>query len=334
MKFINLFAAALFAALAGCQSPEPKSTGLESLSYPAREDAPVFRALIVGDWGRMGIEPQKITAQFMTDFAQANPLDFIVSTGDNFYDNGVTSTTDAHWAGSFEDVYADSALFAPWYVVLGNHDYRGSIESQMAYRSPNADRWKMPAKNYVKSWNQDGITMAIVFINTSPTEDKYYGEEQYRRVWREDSAAQKKWFRAVMDTLKADYRIVVGHHPLYSGGKRMGAKTQSHLNHWGPLFAQYRVKTYLCGHEHDLQHIKADLGMGHTLDHVVTGAGSEIRETGEIQAGAYEGDRAKTVFSLSANGFMTLDVHRDAAVATLWSGGQPVHQFTINPDKP
>ena len=127
MKFKNLFAAGLFAALAGCQSPEPKSSESESLSYPAREDAPVFRALIVGDWGRMGIEPQKITAQFMTDFAKANPLDFIVSTGDNFYDNGVTSTSDAHWTGSFEAVYADSALFAPWYVVLGNHDYRGRI---------------------------------------------------------------------------------------------------------------------------------------------------------------------------------------------------------------
>jgi 3',5'-cyclic AMP phosphodiesterase CpdA len=280
----------------------------------------------------MGIEPQQQTAEYMAAYATKYPLDFIVSVGDNFYDNGVTGVDDLHWTHSFENVYRDSSLFAPWYVILGNHDYRGSIEAQMAYRSPNSDRWKLPAKNYVKTWTRDGVKLAMVFIDTSPTEDQYYEEEKYRRVWQEDSAAQKAWFRAVMDTLKADYRVVVGHHPLYSGGKRMGAKTQSHLDHWGPLFAKYRVRTYLCGHEHDLQHITATLSGGHILDHVVTGAGSEIRETGEIQEGAYEGDQAKTVFSLSANGFMTLDVHRDAAMATLWSGGQPVHQFTIKPD--
>jgi 3',5'-cyclic AMP phosphodiesterase CpdA len=325
------WAAASLALISGCQSPDSDTETAET-TYPSREDAPVFRSLIFGDWGRMGIEPQQQTAEYMAAYASKYPLDFIVSVGDNFYDNGVTGVDDLHWTHSFENVYRDSSLFAPWYVILGNHDYRGSIEAQMAYRSPNSDRWKMPAKNYVKTWTRDGIKLAMVFIDTSPTEDQYYDEEKYRRVWSEDSAAQKAWFRTVMDTLKADYRVVVGHHPLYSGGKRMGAKTQSHLDHWGPLFAKYRVRTYLCGHEHDLQHITATLSGGHILDHVVTGAGSEIRETGEIQEGAYEGDQAKTVFSLSANGFMTLDVHRDAAVATLWSGGQPVHQFTIKPD--
>jgi 3',5'-cyclic AMP phosphodiesterase CpdA len=327
----TLFGLAL-AALASCQPSAEPATSDPEVSYPARPEAPIFRSLIFGDWGRMGIDPQMQTSQEMADYAREFPLDFIVSTGDNFYDNGVTGVDDIHWTHSFEKVYSDSSLFKPWYVVLGNHDYRGSIEAQMDYRSPNSDRWKMPAKNYVKTWTRDGVKLAMVFIDTSPTEDQYYGEEKYRRVWQEDSAAQKAWFRAVMDTLKADYRVVVGHHPLYSGGKRMGAKTQSHLDHWGPLFATYRVRTYLCGHEHDLQHIQATLAGGHIFDHVVTGAGSEVRETGEIQHGAYEGDQAKTVFSLAANGFMTLDVHRDAAVATLWSGGQPVHQFTIKPD--
>lgn len=47
---------------------------------------------------------------------------FVVSTGDNFYKDGVTSASDPAWLSSFGDVYSGPALSGlPWYAVLGNH---------------------------------------------------------------------------------------------------------------------------------------------------------------------------------------------------------------------
>ena len=56
---------------------------------------------------------------------QEDPLDYIVSVGDNFYMKGVTSIHDPKWKVMWRDVYLNpgSALMVPWHPVLGNHDY-------------------------------------------------------------------------------------------------------------------------------------------------------------------------------------------------------------------
>src|SRR5262249_10265627 len=71
---------------------------------------------------------------------------FVVTTGDNFYD-GVTSLHDAHWQESYEAVYHRPSLQIPWYVVLGNHDYQGSVQAQLDYAYLSA-RWCLPAPDY------------------------------------------------------------------------------------------------------------------------------------------------------------------------------------------
>ncbi len=45
--------------------------------------------------------------------------EFIVSTGDNIYPNGVRSTRDHNWIASFENIYTAQSLQTDWYVVLG-----------------------------------------------------------------------------------------------------------------------------------------------------------------------------------------------------------------------
>jgi hypothetical protein len=73
----------LLAALASCR-PSVEPVPSIAVAYPARSEAPLFRSLIFGDWGRMGIDPQLQTSREMADYAREFPLDFIVSTGDNF----------------------------------------------------------------------------------------------------------------------------------------------------------------------------------------------------------------------------------------------------------
>jgi len=297
----------------------------ESISSPSS-----IKFLAFGDWGRMGSQEQISNAEHMGSFADQNPLDFILSTGDNFYDNGVASTEDPHWTASFEDVYHHTSLMVPWYVVLGNHDYRGNVDAQIAYKSPNNDRWHLPARHYVKVFNKDSLKVALIILDTSPTETEYYSENKYKAVWDQDSSAQKLWFRSVMDTLTANYIFVAGHHPLYSGGKRL-EETYSQLHHWEPLFRKYPVTAYLCGHEHDLQIHEADLGHQSPFLHIITGAGSEVRPTGTIPEESYAGSDVSTKFALSQNGFTVVECGVHSGKITLHSKGKKVYHRAISP---
>ncbi len=49
---------------------------------------------VIGDWGRHGQYYQKIVADKLGDAIAGNGASFIISTGDNFYPNGVVSEFD------------------------------------------------------------------------------------------------------------------------------------------------------------------------------------------------------------------------------------------------
>lgn len=42
-------------------------------------------------------------------------IDFVISTGDNFYDNGLTSVYDPDFRESFTKIYTAKSLQKPWY---------------------------------------------------------------------------------------------------------------------------------------------------------------------------------------------------------------------------
>ena len=64
---------------------------------------------------------QAAVAKAMGSYAEKNQPSFVVALGDNFYTNGVSSTTDVYWDYLWTNVYLDSyaALRVPWYAVLG-----------------------------------------------------------------------------------------------------------------------------------------------------------------------------------------------------------------------
>ncbi len=64
MRLNFWWAAASLTVITGCQNPDSATEVVET-TYPSRAEAPVFRSLIFGDWGRMGIEPQQQTAEYM-----------------------------------------------------------------------------------------------------------------------------------------------------------------------------------------------------------------------------------------------------------------------------
>ncbi len=243
--------------------------------------------LAVGDWGRHGHDHQRDVATRMGESAELLGARFVVSVGDNFYENGVASVDDPAWKTSFEDIYTAASLQVPWYVALGNHDYRGNAQAQLDY-SATSSRWRLPARWYrVTAHTPDAAQVEIFVIDTSPMIRSYYAHGA-RLIKVGDQQAnvpvQLAWLDAGLRASTADWKIVVGHHPIYMG------RAVRHLSHFAsdrqlrthgglpdlvaqldPILQRHRVPLYLNGHVHDLQHVRR--GVTH---YVCTGAGSRM----------------------------------------------------------
>lgn len=239
---------------------------------------------VIGDWGRNGQYYQKEVATALGAGMVGIDGKFIISTGDNFYPKGVKSVTDPLFASSFENIYTAQSTQEDWFVVLGNHDYKENPDAQIAY-SKISRRWKMPARYY--SFIQkadDGATVEFFCLDTNPFQSDYYKEEDYGpKVKKCDTAAQKKWLIQQLQKSTATWKIVVGHHPLYSAGKRMG-KTGDMEKQFADIFNKYNVDAYFCGHEHHLEHDKTENNYFH---HFISGAGSEARPVNSASYAKY-----------------------------------------------
>ena len=101
--------------------------------------------IVIGDWGRRGNDNMLANAHVMNLIACEHQINSVLTVGDNFYDNGVTSTDDSHWNDSFTEVFSGTCVKSiPWFPALGNHDIRGSAQAQYDYTNHN-DRWNFPA---------------------------------------------------------------------------------------------------------------------------------------------------------------------------------------------
>lgn len=280
--------------------------------------------LVMGDFGRNGQYFQKEVAEQMGKAAMTLGTKFTVAVGDNFYPNGVQSTADNQWNSSFEDIYTNHGLHENWYVALGNHDYRGNIQAQIDY-SKVSRRWKMPAKYYSKTFElEDGNKLLMVVMDSNPFIDSYYKKDSdmYENIIAQDTTAQKKWLIETLDSADKSikWKIVVGHHPLYSGGKRKeNPDTKKFEQKFAALFDKYKVDAYLCGHEHDLQVIKPK---GRYTTQFLSGSACEIRPTG---------NREGTLFAASEPGFMAFSVtDKKLVVQAVNEKGKIIYTTEIN----
>lgn len=282
-KLISGFAAALFCCSLFAQDANYKDQyesgyrGGYIKGIKLQEDALDF--IVVGDWGRQGEYFQTAVANQMSNAAVSLDLDFVISTGDNFYPNGVLSPLDPLWRSSFEDVYRHFSLQKKWYVVLGNHDYRTNPQAEVEY-SKISSRWVMPDRYFSKKFIIDDDTtqqVLIAFVDTNPFVSKYYDDDVYGpKVRPQDTTKQLQWLRTVLSDTSANikWKLVVGHHPLYSGGKRKDSKDTKDVNDiLKPIFDRYGVDVYLAGHEHHLEYVKPQ----GTTHYITSGAGSEVR---------------------------------------------------------
>ncbi len=244
------------------------------LSGNLHASAPSAKSLnfaVIGDWGRRGQPDQAQVATQMGIACKKVAASFVISVGDNFYEHGVTSIDDSLWHESFENVYTADSLQVPWYSILGNHDYHGNCDAQVAYGKTHP-RWNMPARYYSQLHPIDASTnVEFFYLDTCPFVKAYQHDSRYSDIATQDSAVQLQWLEKGLAASTAHWKLVMGHHPVYSSGLVHGNQPEI-IAHVLPLLQKYKVQAYFAGHDHDLEHLKVG-----NLDLIVSGAGSENR---------------------------------------------------------
>lgn len=291
---IASLAVAMLTACSGGQQP----AGTPSDSWKALEKPLNF--YIANDLGRNGYYEQKTVAGTMGEMAGTIDVEFVLAAGDVHHFEGVRSTSDPLWMTNYELIYSHPDLMIPWYPVCGNHEYRGSTDAVVAYSDISA-RWRMPAKYYSFTAEEDGTTIRIVMLDTPPLLDKYRNDsEKYPDAAQADMEAELEWLDSTLAEADEDWVLVVGHHPIYAyTDKDEGERTDMQQRVNSILLKHDNVDMYICGHIHNFQHIRMP---GCDIDYVVNSSGSLSRDVEEIEG---------TVFCSSEEGYSLVCVSGD-----------------------
>lgn len=273
--------------------------------------------LVVGDWGKPGrsADARAVAAQMAQD-AEAKGASFVISTGDNFYEEGVDSVSDPLWKTVFEDVYSAPSLQVPWYVVLGNHDYEGRPDAQLAY-ALTSSRWIIESRYYVIQKSVSDVTADFFFLDTTMLGHGRFSRKRFKP--EDDAEAQLDWLDAMLAASAASWKIVVGHHPIYSGGRH--GNTRALVDALLPILKRHDVQVYINGHNHNLEHIER--GGIHFL---TSGAGAAPR-----QAKAVRGTR----FVAESLGFLSATLTaEELRIAFIDDTGAVLHGSSVRLSRP
>ena len=254
---------------------------------------------LVNDLGRNGYYDQKSIAELMGRMAEAIDIEFVVAAGDVHHFEGVRSVDDPLWMTNYELIYSHPDLMLPWYPICGNHEYRGNTQAVIDYSNVSA-RWQMPARYYTKVMEEDGATLRLVMLDTSPLLDKYRKDtEKYPDAATQDMDAQLAWVDSVLTAAREDWVLVVGHHPIYADTDKSESERTDLQRRLDTILRKHgNVDFYLCGHIHNFQHIRKE---GSDIDYVVNTSGSLSREVKPTDG---------TVFCSDATGFSLITVDK------------------------
>jgi len=221
-------------------------------------------------------------AKAMHDDCRSGPgCEFAVMLGDNIYPDGATAGADGRddaerFRKVFQEPYDPLAALAPQfriYVALGNHDWNTSREGAMAQvRFHETTRpFYMDGIRYQVAPTGDPRDLEVFVLDThvmlsamtilddelandgSELDSNQIDEADAWAVPRsEDEIRMAEWLEASLAASKARWKIVIGHHPLWSsaGSKFQQARMMRRLIL--PALCRY-ADLYLAGHEHTLE---------------------------------------------------------------------------------
>jgi hypothetical protein len=262
-------------------------------TFSVKSENQPIRVLAFGDFGT-GSTAQKETAAAMLAYHRKTPFDFGVTLGDNFYSVGMVSPQDPRWKTWWEEMYAPLSI--KFYASLGNHDWglADSPAAEILY-SDKSQSWKMPALYYT-------FTAGAAQFFALDT--------------NEMSEVQLAWLKEQLDKSKARWKIVYGHHPIYSDGDH--GDDARLIKTLLPIL-EGKADIYLVGHDHIIEHLKPSDSRLHFL--IAGGGGASLYKVKESK---------RAYFAQSINGFAVLEAGADEIkVRFIGADGKQLYEYPI-----
>ncbi|MDH7514604.1 MAG: hypothetical protein QHI48_01835 [Bacteroidota bacterium] len=276
--------------------PIPPFDATERLAPPA------LSFFVIGSWGCGGAE-QRNVAEAIRRRHEQEAAAAVLTTGNNFLDEGVAGLDDPQWHSKFEAVFKGAGAYPPFYPTLGISDAKGKADAQILYSSVHGEsdhpKWVMPGRCWTALFraNASSLAVRVTGIDTP--------------LIMEGTPMERKEVLRVIDSLlglnDAAWKIVVGHHPVYSNGR--GGNTLGMILSVQPLLEKHGVQAYFAGRDNDLQILAPVRG----VRYAVSGAACRTSDTRWAD---------NTLFTDSRFGFLWFQVNeREMLIQAVASDG-------------
>jgi len=209
---------------------------------------------MLGDFG-FGSTNQKAVAAGMGKVAAQKNITAIFAMGDNLYGGTTHDRMVSRWREIYPDKY--SSLRRPWYGMAGNHDWNnGDARREISFVKSSKNKgghWNMPDMYYKLAYKlTDGTTMDLFVIDTHLSSGASSATKYMSR------SAQERWLNSSLAKSTADWKIVLGHHPVYYWSKSSEKVTRSSRGGITELLKRYNVPLFLAGHHHHAELSKSE----------------------------------------------------------------------------
>ncbi len=189
---------------------------------------------VIGDYGLAG-QNEADVANLVKSW---NP-DFIVTTGDNNYDDGATWSIDQNIGQYYHEFiypytgkYGAGSPVRRFFPSLGNHDYGGDSDANAYFKYFGF---------YKGESFYDFVQGPVHFfiVNSNKQEPDGYTS----------TSTQAKWLKKVLTASTSPFNVVVFHHPPYSSGRH----GSNEYMRWP--FKEWGADVVLNGHDHTYERL-------------------------------------------------------------------------------
>jgi tartrate-resistant acid phosphatase type 5 len=215
------------------------------------------RFAVIGDYGKSGSREFQV-AELVKSW---NP-DFIITTGDNNYEEGLLSMAEENIGQYYGD-------------YIYNHDAPKDLRCNGKAFDDGVNRF-FPTPGNHDYYGNNSLTPYLTYF-TLPGNERYYefvwgpvhlfSVNSMEHLDGASFAEQKEWFTERIQLSEAPFKIAYFHHPPYSTGKHGNHETMQ-WNFW-----ELGITSVIAGHDHHYARIHKKNEPG--LIYLVNGAGGK-----------------------------------------------------------
>lgn len=196
----------------------------------------IFKFATIGDYGSAGTN-ELLVSQLVNSWN----VNFIITLGDNNYENGASSTIDPNIGQYYHQYiypyagnYGNGDTVNRFFPCLGNHDWvtSGALPYLNYFSLPNIERYY----DFVKG------NIHFFAIDSDPHESS----------GTDSNSIQAQWLKAKLAISTEKFKIVYFHHSPYSSGEHGNTSyMQWPFKRWG-------ASIVLSGHDHTYERLKVN----------------------------------------------------------------------------